>query len=126
MAITVQAVTLNQHVSWIDRYLQGVAGSEKVTLLGRTVVNRLAGDVRDVVFEAREEDNVRKGYFLKAELDVLEGYRDAGTVLSINYHGTTFSAVIKSDGIRVKKALWQSEFDTIEKWIGTITFKRTG
>jgi hypothetical protein len=126
MTITVGAVTLNQHVSWVGRYDQGVAGSENVTLLGRTVVNRLPGDTQDVVFEAREEDNVRKGYFLKSHLDALAAYRDAGTELGIDYHGESLTAVIKADGIRVRKALWQSQFDSEEKWIGTITFKRTG
>lgn len=126
MTITLGAVTLNEHVSWVGRYDEGVAGSEDVTLLGRTIVNRLAGDVQDIILEAREEDNVRKGYFIKADLDTLIGYRDAGTEISLNYHGESYSVVIKADGINVRKALWQSIFDSTEKWIGTITCKKTG
>jgi hypothetical protein len=126
MAITLGAVTLNQHISWVNKYDEGLAGSDNVTLLGRTVVNRLAGNVEDIVLEAREEDNVRKGYFLKADLDTISGYRDAGTELTLNYHGDSYTVVVKHDGINVRKALWQSEFDATEKWMGTITLKRTG
>jgi hypothetical protein len=126
MTITLGAVTLNQHISWVGRYDQGAAGSENVTLLGRTVVNRLAGDTQDIILEAREEDNVRKGYFIKADLDTIAGYRDAGTEVVLSYHGDSYNVVVKADGINVRKALWQSEFDATEKWIGTITLKKTG
>ena len=126
MTITLGAVTLNQHISWVNKYDEGLAGSENVTLLGRTVVNRLAGNVEDIVLEAREEDNVRKGYFVKADLDTIKGYRDAGTEITLDYHGDTYPVVVKHDGINVRKALWQSTFDATEKWMGTITLKRTG
>lgn len=129
MAITVVGTrgttTLNQHVSWRGYYNQpGVPGSEASTLMGRTVVNRLAGNTTDIVLEAIEEDNIRKGYFLKAELDDLAAYRDSGETITLNYHGTSITAVVRTDGINVEKVLWQSEFDATEKWIGSITFKR--
>ena len=130
MAITITGTlgttTLNQYVSWRGKYTQpGVPGSEDSTLMGRTVVNRLAGNTTDIVLEAIEEDNVRKGYFQKAELDDLADYRDSGETVTLNYHDEdSVSVVVKSDGMAVEKVLWQSEFDAVEKWLGSITFKR--
>ncbi len=125
MTITVGSVTLNDHVSWRGRWNQGVPGSERVTLGNVVVVNRLSGQANpDVVLEAREEDNVRKGYYTQAQIEALIVYRDAGTVLSINYHGIIFTAIIKIDGIQVQKTLWQSTFTADERYVGSITFKR--
>jgi hypothetical protein len=128
MAITVGTVTLNQHISWRGYHNNpAVPGSEASTLGGRIVVNRLLGNnTTDVVLEAIEEDNIRKGYFTKPVLDDLRTYRDAGTPVTVNYHGETFVGVIRVKGIQVEKVLWQSEYDDEEKYIGSITFKRTG
>ena len=126
MTITLGAITLNSHISWRGFFnTPDVPGSEDSTLGGRTVVNRLQGNTSDIVLEAIEEDNVRKGYYLKTHLESIIAYRDAGTNVTLNYHGTVVSAVIKSDGVAVEKALWKSEFDEVEKYIGTITLKRT-
>lgn len=126
MSITLGSVTLNEHVSWLGRYQESTkVGSEDITLGGTVVINRLSsGEIRDIVLQAIEEDNIRKGYFLKSQLDQLEIYRDDGTVVELNYHGEVFSVVIPLDGIQVTKALYQSVFDDTEKWIGTITLRR--
>lgn len=125
MTITIGTTTLNDHVSWRNRYAHGVPGSERVTLGNLVVINRLTGQsTPDIVLEAREEDNVRKGYFLKDELVALAAYRDSGEVVAVNYHGETFTAVVKIDGISVEKVLWQSQDTTGEKYLGTITLKR--
>lgn len=126
MAITLGSVTLNQYISWRGRWnAPQVPGSENSTLGGRTVVNRLAGNTTDIVLEAIEEDNIRKGYFIKADLESLIAYRDAGTTITLSYHDEDdIEVVIKSDGINVEKVLWQSEYDETEKYIGTITLKR--
>lgn len=125
MTITLGAVSLNQHISWRGYYNDPeVAGSEDATMGGRLVVNRLLASNRDIVLEAIEEENVRKGYFLKADLDAIKAYRDAGTKITLDYHGDQVDVVIKTDGINVEKALWKSEFDATEKWIGSITCRR--
>lgn len=125
MAITLGAVTLNQHISWRGYHnTPGVPGSEASTLGGRTVVNRLVGNTTDIVLECIEEDNVRKGYFLKPTLDSLRVYRDAGTTIVLSYHGESVDVIIKNTGINVEKVLWQSENDNTEKYIGSITLKR--
>ena len=125
MAITAGAVTLNSHISWRGFFNSAkVAGSEDTTLRGRPVINRLPNANDDIVWEAIEEDDVRKGYFIKSELEALEVYRDAGTIIILNYHGTITQAVIRMGGINVEKVLWKSEFDEEEKYIGSITFMR--
>ena len=127
MAITLGAVSLNDHISWRGYHNSpGVPGSEVSTLGGNTVVNRLMGNTTDIILEAIEEDNIRKGYFLKEQLDALRVYRDSGTVITLDYHGEEVDVIIRSNGILVEKALWQSTFDTTEKWIGSITCKRNG
>ena len=127
MAITVGSETLNEHISWRGYHNSpSVPGSEASTLGGGTVVNRLAGNTTEIVLESIEEDNIRKGYFLNPTLIALRAYRDAGTTIVLDYHGETANVVIKSNGIVVEKALWKSQNDDTEKYIGTITFKRMG
>lgn len=117
--------SLNSHLSWRGFFNQpGIPGSEDSTLMGRTVVNRLAGNTTDIVLEAIEEDNVRKGYFVKSQLEILASYRDSGETIELDYHNTDVNVVVKTDGINVEKVLWKSEFDETEKYIGSITFKR--
>lgn len=128
MTIALGAVTFNTGVSWRGKYsTPTVAGSDQSTLGGRTVVNRLsANDTSLIVLEAIEEDNVRKGYFTRPQLVILAGYRDAGTNITLNFHGEeSLSVVIPTDGINVEKVLWESENDDTEKYVGSITVKRT-
>lgn len=125
MAITLGAVTLNDHISWRGYHNSpGVPGSEASTLGGRTVINRLIGNTTDIVLECIEEDDIRKGYFLSPELTSLRAYRDAGTTIVLDYHGEQVNVIIRSSGINVEKVLWQSVNDDTEKYLGTITLKR--
>ncbi len=126
MAITIGTATLNSHISWRGHFNEpGVPGSEVSTLGGNTIINRLIGNTTDIVLESIEEDNIRKGYFESPELEILSGYRDSGTSVVLNYHGTVVNVIVKTDGINVEKVLWKSINDNEEKYIGTITLKRT-
>ena len=127
MTITLGTVTLNQHISWRGRFNDAKSsGQERSTIGGRTIVDRLLIGTPDfIVLEAIEEDDIRKGYFLKADLDALCVYRDNGTIISLSYHNDVYLVVIPIDGIRVEKTIWQSEFTADEKYIGSITLKRS-
>ena len=126
MTIMLGSVSLNDHVSWRGRWNEPtVPGSELVTLGGRVYVQRdIASNASEIVLEAIEENNVRKGYFTQSQLEGIRAYRDAGTVVTLSYHGESISVVVKNDGIQVEKVLWKSTFDTSEKYLGSITLMR--
>ncbi len=125
MTITLGSIPINKHVSLRGYHNSpGVPGSEASTLGGRTVVNRLIGNTTDIILECVEQENVRKGYFLNQTLIAIRSYRDAGTTIQLDYHGEVFNVVVKTNGVSVEKALWKSENDDTEKYIGTITLKR--
>lgn len=126
MSITLGTVSLNAHVSWRGRWNEPVVpGSELVTLGGKVIVQRdIASNSSEIVLEAIEEDNVRKGYFTQTQLEGIRAYRDAGTVIALSYHGETINVIVKNDGIQVEKVLWKSTFDNLERYIGSITLMR--
>jgi len=126
MTITLGTISLNDHVSWRGRWNEPVVpGSEMVTLGGKVIVQRdIASNSSEIVLEAIEENNVRKGYFTQSQLEGIRAYRDAGTVVSLSYHGESVNVIVKNDGIQVEKVLWQSTFDALEKYLGSITLMR--
>jgi hypothetical protein len=125
MSITLGGVTLNDHVSWRGRFNQSLgSGSEQQTLGGRLVVTRGPEGSNDIVLEAIEEDNIRKGYFTQSQLESLEPFRISGQTITLNYHGLYIDVVIKINGISVEKTLWQSQYTADERYIGSITLAR--
>ena len=126
MTITLGSVTLNDHISWRGRWNEPITpGSEMVTLGGLVIVQRdIANDSSEIVLEAIEEDNVRKGYFTQPQLEGIRAYRDAGVAIVLSYHGESINVIVKNEGIRVEKVLWKSAFDNLEKYLGSITLMR--
>lgn len=125
MTITLGTITLNQHVSWRGRFNNPFPGAERVTIGGKLIVDRLAvGGIDDIILEAIEEDDIRKGYFTKAQLDAIELYKVSGTTITLNYHGENIPVVVKHDGIYVEKTLWQSIYTADERYVGSISLKR--
>jgi len=125
MSITLGGVSLNDHVSWRGRFNQSiVSGNERVTLGGKVIPQRGPAGTAEIVLEAIEEDDIRKGYFTQAQLTSLEAFRQSGETISLNYHGETINVKIKIDGFAVEKTLWQSTFTANERYIGTITLMR--
>lgn len=124
MTITLGAVTLNQHVSWRGYFNDGIPGEERRTLGNRLIVSRLSpSDGHDIILEAIEEDNIRKGYFTHQQLQQLNIYKRTGEVIVLNYHNVIFNVVIIHNGINVEKTLWKSENSSDDRYIGTISMK---
>lgn len=127
MTITLGSVTLNDHVSWTNRWNNPtIEGDELTTLGGGTIVNRSPSTgTSDIVLEAIEEDNIRKGYFTQTQLEGICVYRDSGEVISLSYHNETdIDVVVRTNGVSVKKAICKSEFTSDERYVGSITLKR--
>lgn len=129
MTITLGILTLNQHVSWRGRFANAFPGQERITLGGKVIVDRLltgnqAGS--DIMLEAIEEDNIRKGYFTQAQLEQIEIYKNSGETIILGYHGVNIPVVVKHDGVYVEKTLWQSTYTADERYVGSIGLKRVG
>jgi len=93
-------LTLN-HVLWTDRAQgPGAAGSERVTLGGRLVVQRLSSAAgRSITIEAVVDGNHLKGWFAWSQVQQLMAWRDAGTTITADYDGEVRSAIIPLTGI---------------------------
>lgn len=126
MTIRLGGVTLNDHISWRGRFNSPFAGSERPTLGGRLVTQRAPGNAPDIILEAIEEDNVRKGYFTQSQLEQIEVFKNSGQTITLEYHSETFQVVVKFDGINVEKTLWKSTYSSDERYIGYIGLKRVG
>lgn len=112
------------HVLWTNRGQQpGVAGSERVTLGGRLVVDRLpvkAG--REIILEARLDGNMLNGWFWWSQFAQLEAWRDAGTTLILDYDGEVRSAIIPLSGIEISPVFLRSnEPEPDTRCAGTLT-----
>ena len=126
MSNTLGSVTLNDYVSWTNRYNAPlVEGDELTTLGGGTIVNRSPSTgTSDIILEAIEEDNVRKGYFTPGQLADICAYRDSGEVITLSYRSENIKVVVRANGVSVKRTLWQTEGTAYERYVGTITLKR--
>ncbi len=126
MSNTLGTVTLNDYVSWTNRYNSSmVEGGEETTLGGGTIVNRSPSTGNsDIILEAIEEDNIRKGYFTPDQLAGICAYRDSGEVIVLGYFNESINVVVRANGVAVKRTLWQSEGTSYERYVGTITLKR--
>ncbi len=98
----VTTLTLN-HILWPNRGLgAGAAGSERVTLGNRLVVQRLTGSAgREIILEARLDGSHLKGWWLWSQVGQLELWRDLGTTLTLNYDGEIRRGVVPLDGIDI-------------------------
>jgi hypothetical protein len=124
MTITLGGVTLNDHVSWRGKFNQFYPGREAMTLGGRVVVQRGPSEASEIILEAIEEDNVRKGFFTEAQLSALQIMKNQGLRITLSYHGESHEVVIKADGISVEKTLWKSQYTADERYVGSIILKK--
>lgn len=98
------------HVLWTNRSDDAVAGSERVTLGGRLVVQRLGSRAgREIVLEARLDGNALRGWFTGAQVEQLKVWRDAGSTLTLTFDTVTRSCVIPLSGISIEPVLQRSQ-----------------
>jgi hypothetical protein len=115
-------LTLN-HVLWSNRSADQVAGSERVTIGGRLVSQRLATRAgREIILEARLEGNSLRGWFTGTQVAKFKQWRDNATTLTLTYDTTVRSAVIPLSGISIEPVLPRSTaIDGADICAGTLT-----
>lgn len=113
------------HLLWQGRTADKSAGSERVTLGNRLVVQRLAGAAgQEIVLEARREGSGLLGWFLGSQLSQLEAWRDAGTTLTLNYDNDVRPCMIPLGGVNIDPVLLRSNaIDAAARCAGTLTLK---
>lgn len=112
-----------KHLLWSNRSADQVAGSERVTLGGRLVTQRLATRTgREIVLEARLDGNSLRGWFTGSQVAQLKTWRNNATTLTLTYDTTVRSAVIPLAGIAIEPVLPRSTaIDGADICAGTLT-----
>ena len=105
----ITSLTLHQ-LLWPNRSDDQVAGSERVTIGGRLVVQRLASRAgREIVLEARLDGNSLRGWFTGAQIEQFKLWRDSGATLTLTFDTVTRSCVIPLSGISIEPVLQRSQ-----------------
>lgn len=120
-------VTLSPYLLWPDRYNQQRAGgSDRVTLGRRLVVTRRPGNGGNSITLAAINDNGRlKGSFTWGQASQLRVWADAGTILTLSFHGELFLVVIPLTGINLTPVVPKTNQPTEALCSGTVQFLET-
>ena len=117
-------LTLN-HVLWPNRSRDKALGSERVTMGGRLVVQRLVSPAgQDIVLEARRDGSHLAGWFVWSQVQQLMVWRDAGTSLTLDYDNDIRLCSIPLGGIDIEPIIpYSRNIDSAAKCAGTLTLK---
>lgn len=93
--ITLGELTLDSHLQVPDWFTATkVAGSERPTLGGGLVVQRLPSGPRQITLTAVQEGNRIYGKFTRAQLEAIGAMAQSGQVQDLNVHGRTARVVV--------------------------------
>ncbi|MCB2218053.1 MAG: hypothetical protein KQH59_18480 [Desulfobulbaceae bacterium] len=98
------------------------SGSERLTLGRQLVIQRSPeGAGRLITLTARLDGNRLIGKFSRAQVEQIRAWRDAGTVLAFDYHGSTADVVVQMGGVQVEAVGDRTDPPAGHPYTGTIT-----
>ncbi len=121
------ALTLSPYLLTPDKAnIQQAAGSERVTLGRRLVVNRLPGTGGNKIhLQAVNDNGSLRGSFTWSQAGKFRSWSDAGTVLTLSIHGALYLGVIPLDGVDIAPVTPKTNQPDASLCTGTLTLMET-